>query len=100
MFLLIFAEDFFLFYFFARLSARLFAHIWAYWWAFWCPGGRFLASGRAFMAPRRTFGHAGGHFGTWARIWAHRRVFGRTGGHLGARWAHGQAFWFPGSVWA
>ena len=73
------------------------------------------------LVPGRVFGHAGGHFGARARIWARgrafwrwgarlgtragilalRRVLGHAGGHFGARprvRARGRAFWRSGAI--
>ena len=37
------------------------------------------------LAPRRAFGHAGGHFGDWTRFWALGRAFWRLGVRLGTQ---------------
>ena len=35
------------------------------------------------LAPGRAFGHARGHFGAQAHVWARTRAFWRLGAHLG-----------------
>ena len=37
------------------------------------------------LVPGRVFGHAGGHFGARARIWARGRALWRPGAQFGAR---------------